>query len=100
MSLREVWVRQFERVQRREALVVPEQLVFQKLDGVQREDDRFMFQQAVDIQTWQRKDTAAGLLAGLHTKDTVILKYGSEVYVYISKRNLPSTGCHLYAWLH
>lgn len=79
MSLREVWVRQFERVQRREALVVPEQLVFQKLDGVQREDDCFMFQQAVDIQTWQRKDTSAGLLAGLHTTDTVSLNYSSEV---------------------
>lgn len=53
----EVGVGQFKRVQRGVALVVPKQLVFQKLDGFQSEDDCFMFQHAVDIQTWQRTDT-------------------------------------------
>lgn len=48
--LREVAVGQFEGVERREALVVPQQLLLQEADGVQREDDGFVFQQTVDVQ--------------------------------------------------
>lgn len=48
--LREVGVGQFEGVERREALVVPQQLLLQEADGVQREDDSLVFQQTVDVQ--------------------------------------------------
>lgn len=36
-------------------LIMPKQLVFQRVDGFSHEDDCFMFQPAVDNQTWQRK---------------------------------------------
>lgn len=49
--LREVGVGQVKRVEGCVALVVPQQLVLQKPDGVQRQDDGFVFQQAVDVQT-------------------------------------------------
>lgn len=53
--LRQIGVWQFKWVQRCVTLVVPKQLVFQKLDRIKSEDDCFMFQYAVDVQTWQRK---------------------------------------------
>lgn len=54
--LREVAVGQFEGVEQREALVVPQQLLLQEADGVQREDDGFVFQQTVDVQPWPREE--------------------------------------------
>lgn len=45
-----VRVRQPEGVERRVALVVPQQLLLQEAHGVQREHDTLVLQQTVDIQ--------------------------------------------------
>lgn len=49
-SLGQVRVGQVKGVEGREALVVPQQLVLQELERLQREDDGFVLQQAVHVE--------------------------------------------------
>lgn len=48
--LRDIRVGQFKGVEGRVALVVPQQLVFQKPERFQRENNGFVFQEAVHVQ--------------------------------------------------
>lgn len=55
-SLGEVRVGQLKGVEGCVALVVPQQLVFQKLERFQRENHGFVFQKAVHVQPWGREE--------------------------------------------
>lgn len=55
-SLGEVRVGQLKGVEGCVTLVVPQQLVFQKLERFQRENHSFVFQKAVHVQPWGREE--------------------------------------------